>query len=109
MYNLEFSDEQKALVETARKFTREVVIPRAAELDESSELPLEICKQAFELGLMNAEVPDVYGGLDLSCLSHCLVMEELAYGCTGVNVTLTANNLAAMPLLIAGTEEQKQK
>ncbi len=109
MYNLEFTDEQKALVETARKFAREQVAPKAAELDEKSEFPHEICKMGFELGLMNAEVPEAYGGLGLSCLSHCLLMEEIAWACAGVNTTLTANNLGAMPLMIAGSEAQKQK
>ncbi len=103
------SDEQKRLVETARKFTREKIIPVAQKLDEHGTFPQEICEQGFELGLMNAEVPQEYGGLGLSCLDHVLMLEEINYGCAGIGTTLAANNLAAMPLLLAGTEEQKKK
>jgi acyl-CoA dehydrogenase len=103
------NDEQRRLVETARKFTREKIIPVAQKLDEHGTFPQEICEQGFELGLMNAEVPQQYGGLGLSCLDHVLMLEEINYGCAGIGTTLAANNLAAMPLLLAGTEEQKKK
>ena len=58
---------------------------------------------------MNGEVPEAYGGLGLSCLSHCLLMEEIAWACAGVNTSLSANMLGAMPIIIAGSEEQKQR
>ena len=103
------SDEQKRLVDTARKFTREKIIPVAQKLDEHGTFPQEICEQGFELGLMNAEVPQEYGGIGLSCLDHVLMLEEINYGCAGIGTTLAANNLAAMPLLLAGSEEQKKK
>jgi len=109
MIGFDLSEEQRALVETARKFTRDRIIPVAAELDEHETFPTDVCREAFELGLANLEVPEAYGGLGLSCLDHCLVLEELAYGCVAVQTTLTANNLGAMPLIIAGTEAQKQK
>ena len=69
----------------ARDFTRTEIIPAAAHLDETGEFPYEIGKKAHALGLMNIEVPEAYGGVGLSCLEHCLVLEELAYGCAGVN------------------------
>ncbi len=56
---------------------------------------------------MNAEVPEENGGVGLTCLDHCLMQEEISYGCAGMNTSLVANNLAALPLLIAGTAEQK--
>lgn len=48
------------------------------------------------------------GGLGLSCLSHCL-QEEIAWACAGVNTSMAANSLAALPLMIAGNKEQKDK
>src|SRR5205814_4003343 len=102
------TDEQQRLIETARKFTRERIIPVAQKLDEHGTFPVEICKEGWELGLMNAEVPSEYGGLGLSCLDHVLMMEEINYGCAGVGTTLAANNLACMPLLLGGSEEQKR-
>lgn len=103
------NDDQKRLIDTARKFTKEKIVPVAQKLDEHGTFPHEICKEGWELGLMNGEVPQEYGGLGLTCLDHVLMLEEINYGCAGVGTTLTANNLAAMPLIIAGTEEQKQK
>src|SRR5947208_1998882 len=102
------SDEQQRLVETARKFTRERIIPVAKKLDEHGTFPIDICKEGWELGLMNVEIPSEYGGLGLSCLDHVLMMEEINYGCAGIGTTLAGNNLACMPLLLGGSEEQKR-
>jgi acyl-CoA dehydrogenase len=109
MFDLRLTDEQEALVATARDFARKEIIPVAGHLDEEGKFPTEICKKAFELGLLNPEVPEAYGGLGLSCLSHCVVQEEIAYGCAGVNTTFAGNMLGALPLLIAGTEAQKER
>src|SRR5262245_56401936 len=99
MFDLTLTDEQEALVATAREFSRKEIAPVAGHLDEEGKFPTEICKKAFALGLMNVEIPETYGGLGLSCLSHSLLLEEIAWGCAGVNTTLTANMLAALPLL----------
>jgi acyl-CoA dehydrogenase len=103
------TEEQKALVTTARDFARSEIVPVAGRYDESGEFPRELFKKAWETGLMNAEVPEAYGGIGLSCVDHCLVQEEIAFGCCGINTSLVANNLAALPLIIAGSEEQKSK
>jgi len=109
MPNFEFSDEEKQLVDTAREFARKEIIPVAGELDEHGTFPADICKKAWETGLMNCEIPEAVGGLGLTCLAHCLVLEEISYGCTGVNTTLAANMLGTMPIIIAGTDAQKRE
>jgi acyl-CoA dehydrogenase len=103
------NEEQNALIQTARDFARKEIIPVAGKFDETGEFPREILERAWQTGLMNAEVPEAYGGLGLPCLDHCLIQEEIAYGCCGFNTSLAASNLAALPLIIAGTEEQKKK
>ena len=107
--DLSFTEEQQALVQTAREFTRKEIIPKAAHFDETGEFPREILKRAWETGLMNIEIPDAYGGLGGSCLDNCLVQEEVSFGCSGINTSMAANSLGATPLLVASTEEQKQK
>ncbi|MEO8700129.1 MAG: acyl-CoA dehydrogenase family protein [Kofleriaceae bacterium] len=107
--DLSFTEEQQALVQTAREFARREIIPKAAHHDESGEFPREILKRAWETNLMNVEIPDEYGGLGGSCLDNCLIQEEISYGCSGINTSMAANSLGATPLLVAGTEEQKQK
>jgi acyl-CoA dehydrogenase len=109
MIGFDLTEEQQGLIKTARDFTRAKIVPVAGELDEHGTFPKEIFKEAWELGLANCEVPTEYGGLGLSCLDHCLILEEISYGCLGVNTTLAANSLGSMPLLIAGTEEQKAR
>src|SRR3981189_2476422 len=103
-----FTEEQQRLVDTARKFTREKIIPVAQKLDEHGTFPKEICEQAWEIGLMNAEGPQGHGGPGPSTLDHVLMAEEVNYGCAGIGTTLFGNNLAAMPIMLAGTEEQQK-
>jgi acyl-CoA dehydrogenase len=109
MFDLNLTDEQNDLIATAREFSRKEIAPVAGHLDEEGKFPHEIMNKAFELGLLNGEVPEAYGGLGLSCLTHSLLQEEIAWGCAGVNTTLTASMLGAMPLMLAGTDEQKKR
>lgn len=109
MYSFELSDEQQAIQKTARDFVREKVIPVAGELDQKGEFPQKICEEAWQLGLMNVEVEEEYGGLGLGVFENCLINEELAYGCVGVATTVMANGLASTPILLAGTEQQKKQ
>ncbi len=108
-YDLTLTEEQQELVRTAREFAKKEIIPVAGHHDETGEFPREILKKAWEIGLMNVEVPEEYGGLGLGCLDHCLIQEEIAYGCLGFNTSFAANMLGGMPLLIAGTDAQKKK
>ncbi len=109
MFNPTYTEEQAALVNTARKFAAETIIPVAHECDENERFPLEVFEAAFELGLLNAELPEAYGGLGLHTIDGCLIAEEIAYGCPAVATSLVCNHLGSLPLLIAGTEAQKNK
>jgi acyl-CoA dehydrogenase len=109
MFDPTLTEEQQALIETARKFVAERVIPVAGEYDESGEMPLPVFEAAFDLGLMNVEIPEAHGGLGLSTLEGCMIAEELAYGCAGMATSIVCNHLASLPLLIAGSEVQKQQ
>src|ERR1700722_17022270 len=109
MIDFEPTEEQNALVETTRRFVRERVIPIAAECDRESRLPVEVFKDAWKLGLVNPTLDAEYGGAGLSDLDSTFVTEEIAYGCTGIQTTITANTLGLTPLRLAGTPEQKKK
>jgi acyl-CoA dehydrogenase len=107
--DLSLSEEQHALAQTAREFTRKEIIPKAAHYDETGDFPREIFKRAWETGLFNIEIPTEYGGLGGSCLDNCLVQEEVSFGCSGINTSMSANSLGSMPILIAGNDDQKRK
>ena len=65
MFDPSYTEEQQALVDTARKFAAEHIIPVAGEFDEKSEHPESVFRAAWDLGLMNVEIPEAYGGLGL--------------------------------------------
>ncbi|HEV8240213.1 MAG TPA: acyl-CoA dehydrogenase [Thermoanaerobaculia bacterium] len=106
---IELLEEQKLLRDTVRRFADEVVAPRAREIDESGEFPLDFFKQAAELGLGGVAVPEEYGGAGMDNLSYCLVIEEISRACASSGVILSVNNsLVCDPLLKFANEEQKR-
>jgi acyl-CoA dehydrogenase len=109
MLDFELTQEQNALVQAVRQFTKDRIIPIAAECDERATFPHDVYEEAWKLGFVAPGIPAAYGGAECSALDHALITEELAYGCTGIQTSITATTLAATPLVLAGTEEQKKK
>lgn len=109
MVDFSLSEEHKTLIETARRFTRERIIPVAAECDRESRFPMDVFKQGWEIGLVNIPCPTEYGGAGMGLIENTLLVEELAYGCTGIETSFLANTLALTPIKLGGTEEQKKK
>jgi acyl-CoA dehydrogenase len=105
----ELSDDQKMLRDLARDFAQKEILPKAAHYDESGEWPWEIFNKARKVGLVNLNVPEAYGGIGASVLEECIIGEELAYGCSGIQTALMLNQLAILPILIAGNDAQKEK
>src|SRR5438876_691447 len=108
MFDFELTGEQQELKSLARKFAEQEIIPRAKEYDEKETFPLDVAQKAFEAGVINFGVPKELGGAGLGILDTCLILEELNYGCAGITNAIAANDLATLPLLIAGSEEQKR-
>jgi acyl-CoA dehydrogenase len=108
---LEFvlDDELLALQDTARRFADEEIIPIAAEFDRTAEFPREVIQQAWELGLTSTCIPTEFGGLGLSILGACVIVEEVARGCAGIATSLMTNDLALSPILVAGSEAQQKE
>src|SRR5208282_2564517 len=102
------TDEQRELKQLARKFAEQEIIPRAREYDQKEIFPVEVCEKAWAAGLMNFGVPKELGGPGLGILDTCLIIEELNYGCSGISNAVGANDLATLPLLIAGNDEQQR-
>lgn len=101
--------EQKEIQELALKFARNEMIPVAQKFDDEGIFPKEIFKKAWELGLINTCIPAEYGGTGFSSLDGVIISEALAYGCMGMNTSFMANDLALLPIVIGGSEEQKKK
>ena len=108
-FNFAISDDSRELIDLAERFAKDEMIPKAKYYDETGEYPWDIVKKAHSLGLMNLHIPQGYGGLDLKSLDAVQMVEKLAYGCCGIVQAIDANNLAYMPIAIAGNHEQKKK
>jgi len=104
-----FTEQQQMIIDTAREITNEKIIPVRAELDEKNQFPREILEDIAKADLFSIFVPEEYGGLGGGCFEIVLAMEELARGCVGVATSFAASALGIFPVMIAGSDEQKEK
>jgi butyryl-CoA dehydrogenase len=100
--NLDYMDRAR---EVAEKFVR----PRAAELDRTGEYGWDILEALKKYELTGVWIPKEYGGHGTGVLDLCLIVEQLSRACGGVGVAYAVNALGSFPIILGGTEEQKQK
>jgi len=103
------TDEQNDLRALAHEFAAKEIRPVAADYDEHQTHPAGVIAKAHEVGLMNVHIPQELGGPGLSIFDGILIAEELSWGCAGIAVSLIANTLGAAPVILAGTDDQKQQ
>ena len=109
MIDFELSAEQRQIRALAARFARDEVLPNAATWDREARFPETAVAAAAELGLLNVGIPADHGGLGLGMLEEVLVAEELAYACMGFYTILMASDLGVTPVVLAGTEEQRER
>jgi len=108
--NFDLPEEHQLLRSTVREFANERVAPVAAELDREHRFPYELVQEMAELGLMGIPIPEEYGGSGSDTLSYAVAIEELTRIDSSVAITVAAHtSLGTMPILLYGTEEQKQE
>ena len=108
--NFDLSDEQRAIVSLCREFARDQVAPRAAAMDRDQAFPYDLVAAMAELGLFGLPIPERYGGAGADTVSFVLAVMEIAAVDASTAITLAAGvSLGAMPFLLFGTEEQKQR
>jgi acyl-CoA dehydrogenase len=103
------SNELLEIRSRARKFAQEEILPIAAEYDRRAEVPPGILEKAKAAGLLNVTIPREYGGMSYGALQSAIIAEELGAACAGISITILVNGLSLTPILISGTEEQKEK
>src|ERR1700722_14645901 len=107
---LERTEEQRMIRDTAREFAAREIAPKAAELDKSGRWPTEILTQMAELGLMGVAIPEEHGGAGMDTLSYALAMEEISAACASCGVIMSVNNsLFCDPVYKFGSDEQKKR
>ena len=109
MIGFGLTSEQKTLQERARRFSKEVILPVAAKHDRDSTFPADVMKKAHQEGFLTPLVPKEYEGGGLGILDTCIISEELAAGCMGIYVSIFVSTLALYPIIMFGTEEQKEQ
>src|SRR5262249_51905866 len=111
MVNFKPTDEQELIRETMAGFARDVLRRHGREADERNEVPDEVVQRGWELGLVQAAVPEAFGGYGdtRSVLTGVLLIEELAYGDAALALHLLAPRLLTIPLIVLGTEAQRAR
>lgn len=109
MYSFEPTEEQQMLVDAVKKYAANDLRPAAHDAEESGELPQRLVSKGWELGLLQASIPEAYGGFgERSAVTGVLAIEEMAFGDLAGTLAVMTPSLFATPILLAGTEEQKQ-
>jgi acyl-CoA dehydrogenase len=103
------TEDQQLLIETINRYAKNDIRSIAHDADEDSAPPMDVVQTGWEIGLMPTAIPEALGGLgDLSAITGVLAAEELAYGDLSVALHVLAPALFAYPIILYGTEEQKQ-
>jgi alkylation response protein AidB-like acyl-CoA dehydrogenase len=111
MVNFQPTEEQQLIRETVASFAREQIRPVAHDADESGQIPSTLIRQAWELGLVQSSIPEAFGGAGEApaALTGVLVGEELAWGDLSIALHLLTPRLVTHPIILLGTDEQKQR
>ncbi|MBO0795375.1 MAG: acyl-CoA dehydrogenase family protein, partial [Ktedonobacteraceae bacterium] len=103
------SDDERELIEAIRELARERVAPRAAEIDYRGEFPWDMKELLAGHDILAMPFPQEYEGLGSSELVIAMAIEELSRCCATTGLLLAVQQLGSMPILLFGTEEQKQR
>jgi acyl-CoA dehydrogenase len=111
MFDLEPTEEQQLMVQTARELAKNEMDPKAHDADEAAKLPADFLKKSWELGLACAAIPEQYDGaaMERSAVTGVLLLEELGWGDLSMALAMLAPACVAYPVLDFGTDAQKDK
>src|SRR5262245_37594623 len=107
--NLELTETQTLIRDTARKFAREKVAPQARKLDREEIFPTALFKELAELGLMGMNIPSRYGGAEAGVVAYSLAMMEIAAADASASVAMAVTNMAAELIHTFGTDAQRER
>jgi acyl-CoA dehydrogenase len=110
MYSFEPNEEQKMLIDAINRFASSDLRLKAREAEEQDDLPAGLVEKGWQLGFLQASIPEQYGGFgDRSAVTGVLAAEEMAWGDLAGTLAVMTPGLFTVPVLLAGSEEQKQK
>jgi len=108
--DLELTEEQKLIQDTAREFAQTHLAPLAAKLDQEGDRPafLANLKKLAELGFMGLNVSDAYGGAEAGVVAFSVALTEIARACASTAVTVSVSNMVCEVIQSVGSEAQKR-
>ena len=110
MYSFEPNEEQQMLIDAVGKYAANDLRTAAHDAEESREMPQKLINKGWELGLLQASTPETYGGFgERSAVTNVLALEEMAFGDLAGALAVMTPSLFATPILLGGSEEQKQE
>lgn len=108
MYSFTPTEEQQMLLDAVKRYADGDSRPAAREAEEQGQLPSQLIEKGWELGILQASIPETYGGFgDYSALTGVLAAEGMAYGDLAAALGVMTPNLFVLPILLEGSEEQK--
>ena len=109
MYSFEPTEEQRMLIDAVHRYAEKDLQPAARDAEEDNALPAALIEKGWELGVLQASIPEAYGGFgEHSTVTGVLAAEEMAWGDLAASLAVTAPAAFVLPILFAGTEEQKE-
>lgn len=108
MYSFDPTEEQQMLIDAVNKYAVNDLRVAARDAEEGGELPKKLVSKGWELGFLQASVPEAYGGFgERSAITGALALEEMAFGDLAGTLAVLTPGLFATPVLLTGTEDQK--
>ena len=105
----QLNEEQLRFKQSLRRLADERVEPRAKEIDQKGEFPWDIFELFRKQGYLGLCIPEPYGGQASEHIYVCLAIEEVARVCVSSSLIIQVQALGSLPIMIAGSEDQKRK
>ncbi|HXI79934.1 MAG TPA: acyl-CoA dehydrogenase family protein [Verrucomicrobiae bacterium] len=103
------TEDQAALRDAVRILADERIAPRAAEIDRTAEFPWDVKELLASHDILGLPFSEAYGGLGGELLTVCLAIEQISRACATSGLILAVQELGSLPLILAGSDEQRQR